>query len=54
MPAIGKSVTEVSPPPMDWRENAKDLTAGAAGGVAQVLIGEPIMSMLLGISLTLA
>ena len=26
--------------PMDWRENVKDLAAGAAGGVAQVLIGE--------------
>ncbi|RAL09096.1 mitochondrial carrier protein [Aspergillus homomorphus CBS 101889] len=25
----------------EWRETAKDVTAGAAGGVAQVLIGQP-------------
>ncbi|KAI2896884.1 hypothetical protein CBS76997_4839 [Aspergillus niger] len=25
----------------DWRDNVKDLAAGAAGGVAQVLIGQP-------------
>lgn len=33
---------EESTPPMNWRENLNDLTAGAAGGVAQVLIGEQL------------
>ncbi|CAI7657832.1 unnamed protein product [Penicillium discolor] len=37
MPTHENPVTEVSAP-VDWRENAKNLTAGAAGGVAQVLI----------------
>lgn len=29
-----------SNPAVDWKETAKGLAAGAAGGVAQVLIGE--------------
>ncbi|KAI9046348.1 mitochondrial carrier protein [Aspergillus affinis] len=42
MTADAKSITpEAAAPPMDWKENVKDLTAGAAGGVAQVLIGQP-------------
>lgn len=31
---------ELTTTTVDWRENVKDLAAGAAGGVAQVLIGE--------------
>ncbi|RAH59112.1 mitochondrial carrier protein [Aspergillus piperis CBS 112811] len=32
---------ELTTTAVDWRENVKDLAAGAAGGVAQVLIGQP-------------
>ena len=40
MTTDAKLVTpEAAAPPMDWKENVRDLTAGGAGGVAQVLIG---------------